>query len=216
MLLCYEKQMAHSLLGSFGSRDWWREGNERHSSSIEQQHWLSKVKQTVMKILKCSAIFGTFVVGALAAALCATVTLTSNDIVKMSKAGVSDDVIIQTVQSTGSNFRLTAQDVEALKRSGVSDRVVVAMLSAHPAAPPSAQPSGPTAPVIREPGGPDYAGMPSNQQVVRALPVAPPAYYQAPPPPPYYYDPYYYPSPGYYYGAPVGVYFGYGGGHRRW
>jgi len=210
--------MAHPLLDPSGTRDWRRQRNEPNGSSIEQQHWLSKVKQTVMKMLKCSAIFGTLVVGALATALCATVTLTSNDIVKMSKAGVSDDVIIQTVQSTGSNFRLTAQDVEALKRSGVSDRVVVAMLAAHPAAPPSAQPSGPTAPVIREPGGPDYAGVPSDQQVVRALPVAPPTYYQAPPPAPYYYyDPYYNPSPGYYYGPPVGVYFGYGGWHHhRW
>ena len=76
-----------------------------------------------MKMLKCSAIFGSLVLGALVTAFGATVTLTSNDIVRMSKAGISDDAIIQTIQSTGSNFQLTAQDVESLKRDGVSDRV---------------------------------------------------------------------------------------------
>ena len=168
-----------------------------------------------MKILNCSAIFAFLVVGALATALCAPVTLTNNDIVKMSKAGVSDDAIIQTIQSTGSSFRLTAQDVESLKRDGVNDRVVAAMQAIRPAAPSSTQPSEPAAPVIPEPSGRGYTGGLSDQQVVRALPVAPPAYYYAAPPPPTYY-PYYSPAPGYYYGPPVRFYFGYGGGRHRW
>lgn len=163
-------------------------------------------------------------VGALTTALCASATLTSNDIVRMSKAGVSDDAIIQTILSTGSNFPLTAQDFDALKRDGVSERVLATMQADRPAAPSSAQPARPTAPVIREPSGRDYVGVPSDQQIVRALPVAPPAYYyQAPPPPPYYYSPYYYspyysPAPDYYYyRAPVSFHFGYGGGryYRR-
>ncbi|MCX6897226.1 MAG: hypothetical protein NT105_00870 [Verrucomicrobia bacterium] len=158
--------------------------------------------------------------GMLVTALGATVTLTSNDIVRMSKAGISDDAIIQTIQSTGSIFHLTAQDVESLKRDGVSDRIVTAMQAAHPAAPSSTAPAEPAAPAIREPSGRDYVGGLSDQQIVRALPVAPPVYYQAPPSTTYYYYPYYpyyYPSPGYCYGPPVRFYFGYGGWHhRRW
>ena len=235
MFSCHERQMAYSLHDSSGSRDGWRRRSRPHDSSIEQQHGLSKVKQIFMKMLKCSAIFGSLLVGALATVLGATVTLTGSDIVKMSKAGISDEVIIQTIQSTGSNFHLTAQDVESFRRNGVSDRVLAAMRPPRPAAPYSAQPGEPTPPEFREPGGHDYIGGLSDQQVVRALPVAPPAYYQVPLPPPYYQVPlpppyyqappsapyysypYYYPSPGYYDAPPVGVYFGYGGWHHhRW
>ena len=83
-----------------------------------------------MKTKTWLAIIGWLAAGALTTAVYAAVTLTIGDVVKMSKAGVSDDVIIQTVQSSGSVFQLTAQDVEALKRSGVSDRVVAVMQAA--------------------------------------------------------------------------------------
>lgn len=170
-----------------------------------------------MKALKCSAIFGSLAAGVLATALGATVTLTSNDIVRMSKAGINDDAIIQTIQSTGSSFHLTAQDVESLKRDGVSDRVVTTMQATRPPAPSSAAPAEPATPVIRVPSGRDYVGGLNDQQIVRALPVAPPVYYQAPPSTTYYYYPYYYPPPSYYCGPPVRFYFGYGGWHhRRW
>ncbi|MFA6564834.1 MAG: hypothetical protein WCV00_23210 [Verrucomicrobiia bacterium] len=170
-----------------------------------------------MKMLRCSAIFGSLVAGALAAALGATVALTSNDIVRMSKAGISDDAIIQTIQSTGSSFYLTAQDVESLKRDGVSDRIVTTMQATRPPAPSSAAPAEPAVPAVRVPSGRDYVGGLSDQQIVRALPVAPPVYYAPPPPTTYYYYPYYYPPPSYYCGPPVRFYFGYGGWHhRRW
>ncbi len=168
-----------------------------------------------MKTLKCSAIFGSLVAGALATALGATVALTSNDIVRMSKAGINDDAIIQTIQSTGSSFHLTAQDGESLKRDGVSDRVVTTMQATHMSAPPSAAPAEPTVPAVRVPSGRDYVGGLSDQQIVRALPVAPPVYYAPSPPTTYYYYPYYYPPPPYYCGPPVRFYFGYGGWHHR-
>ncbi|MBI5683688.1 MAG: hypothetical protein HZC54_01275 [Verrucomicrobia bacterium] len=129
----------------------------------------------------------------------------------MSKAGISDDVIIQTIQSTGSKFQLTAQDVESLKRDGVSEGVLAAMQANRPAAPYSAKPSEPAAPVVRESGGRDYVGGLSDQQVVRALPVAPQVYYYTPPPPAVYY----YPAPVYYYNPPVRFFFGFGGGHHH-
>lgn len=170
-----------------------------------------------MKTWKTSAIVGSFLAGALATALGAVVTLTSGDIVRMSKAGISDDVIVQTIQSTGSNFQLAAQDIESLKRDGVSDRVVAAMQGPAPTAPPSVKPAEPPPLVTNTTSGREYVGGLADQQIVRALPAEPPVYYAAPPPTVYYYPyPYYYPPPPrYYYGPPVRFYFGYGGWHYR-
>ena len=175
-----------------------------------------------MKTKTWVAIIGFLAGGALATAVYAAVTLTIGDVVKMSQAGVSDDVIIQTVQSSGSVFQLRPQDVEALKRSGVSDRVVATMQGQPRAAMPAPQPiqgANPGAgPVVQTPSGRDYVGG-MNEQVVRALPADPPVYaYPAPPPVNYYYPayPYYYGPGPYYYGPGVGFYFGYGGGHRHW
>lgn len=170
-----------------------------------------------MKTWKTSAIVGSFLAGALATALGAAVMLTSGDIVRMSKAGISDDVIIQTIQSTGSSFQLAAQDLESLKRDGVSDRVVAAMQAPAPTAPPSVKPAEPAPLVTGATSGREYVGGLADQQIVRALPAEPPVYYAAPPPSVYYYPyPYYYPPPPrYYYGPPVRFYFGYGGWHHR-
>ena len=154
--------------------------------------------------------------GALATALCATVMLTTSDIVRMSKAGISDDVIVQTIQSTGSKFLLAGQDIESLKRDGVSDRVVAAMQVSGPAARPPAKPAEPAPSVVRAPSGRDYVGGVTEQPIVRALPVAPPVYYETAPPPVYYYSyPYYYSPPPYYCGPPVRFYFGYGHSRRH-
>lgn len=172
-----------------------------------------------MKTLIFSTLVGLFLAATLTTAVGATITLTSSDVVRMSKAGISDEVIIQTLQSTGSKFLLTEQDVESLKRDGLGDRVLAAMQGNGPATPSPAAPAEPAPPVVREPSGRDYVGGQVEQPVVRALPVAPPVYYQAPPTTVYYYTyPYYYPPPRYYCGPPVRFYFGYGGGyhHRRW
>ena len=173
-----------------------------------------------MKTKTWLAIIGWLAAGALTTAVYAAVTLTIGDVVKMSKAGVSDDVIIQTVQSSGSVFQLTAQDVDALKRSGVSDRVMAVMQARPQAAAPAPKPVENAGAVVHTPSGRDYVGG-VNEPVVRALPADPPVYtYPAPPPVTYYYPaypyPYYYAPGPYYYGPGVGFYFGYGGGHRHW
>ena len=51
-----------------------------------------------------------------------------SDIIVLSKAGVSDDAIIDKIAKTGSIFNLSVEEVEALKREGVSNRVVNFML----------------------------------------------------------------------------------------
>ena len=54
--------------------------------------------------------------------------LSTQDVIKMSKAGVGDNTIISLMNTTGSRFRLRAQDVVELADSGVSDNVISAMI----------------------------------------------------------------------------------------
>ena len=50
------------------------------------------------------------------------------DVIALSKAGVSDSLIIATMDATNSWFHLKSQDVIALKNAGVSEPVINAML----------------------------------------------------------------------------------------
>lgn len=54
--------------------------------------------------------------------------LSIKDIEKMSQAGISDDKIIGTIQSTGSVYHLTSSDIDQLKNAGLSQRVIDYML----------------------------------------------------------------------------------------
>jgi hypothetical protein len=55
--------------------------------------------------------------------------MTTHDVIAMSKAGVSDSVIVSMMDVTGSHFNLKAGDVVALADSGVSQNVIHAMVS---------------------------------------------------------------------------------------
>ena len=57
--------------------------------------------------------------------------LTNDAVVKMSKAGLSDDLILQTINTQPVNFSTSASDLVTLKQAGLSDRVIGAMLSPH-------------------------------------------------------------------------------------
>jgi len=52
-----------------------------------------------------------------------------SDVIVLSKAGVSDEVIIDKIRRTGSVFDLSVEEVEALRKEGVSARVVNYMLN---------------------------------------------------------------------------------------
>ena len=52
--------------------------------------------------------------------------VTNYDLLEMTRAGVSDDVIISTMRSRGVQIDLSPQALISLKQSGVSDRVVLA------------------------------------------------------------------------------------------
>ena len=57
--------------------------------------------------------------------------LKTQDVISMSKAGVSDSLIITMLDVSGSWFQLKPQDVIDLKNAGVSDRVINAMLESN-------------------------------------------------------------------------------------
>jgi hypothetical protein len=56
----------------------------------------------------------------------AAMAVTDYDLLEMTRAGVSDDVIISTMRSRGVQIDLSPQALISLKQSGVSDRVVLA------------------------------------------------------------------------------------------
>lgn len=54
--------------------------------------------------------------------------LSTDDIKKMTKAGISDDVIISQIKATKSVFYLSSADIIDLKKAGVSQRVINEMI----------------------------------------------------------------------------------------
>jgi hypothetical protein len=79
------------------------------------------------------AAAGAAAVGQLNAQAAAT-AVTNYDLLQMSHAGISDDVIISTMRSRGARVDMSPQALIALKQQGVSDCVVVAaqQMSAAP------------------------------------------------------------------------------------
>lgn len=58
--------------------------------------------------------------------------LTNGDIIALVRAGLSEEVIISTIQRSQQEFDLTPEALIALKKSGVSNRVIEAMTEASP------------------------------------------------------------------------------------
>ncbi|MCA9078039.1 MAG: hypothetical protein KDA93_23620 [Planctomycetaceae bacterium] len=63
--------------------------------------------------------------------------ITNVDVIQMTQSGISDDVIVSSMNSQGGNFDLSPQGIISLKNSGVSDGVILAMQKFdHVASPP--------------------------------------------------------------------------------
>ncbi len=56
-------------------------------------------------------------------------TNTNDSVIKMVKAGMSDSIVISSINSQPAHFSLTANDLIALKQAGVSDAVMAAMIA---------------------------------------------------------------------------------------
>lgn len=157
------------------------------------------------------------------------------DVLKLSRAQVSDDVVLSYIRNAGTIYNLSPQDIVYLRNQGVPDRIVNAMLDQRkrvtevaaqpaPTQPSPAIPNAPTVPdAYQAPPPPDYtqvapqAAPPPSTVYVVPSPTVNPYYY------PYYgyYGPYYYPYYRGYYGPTLSFGFrfgghGYGSGHRGW
>jgi hypothetical protein len=71
---------------------------------------------------------------ALTFAVCAQDVLTNDSVVKMTKAGLSDGIVISTVQNQPGKYSMTPDDLIKLKQQGVSDKIIEAMVAKGSAA----------------------------------------------------------------------------------
>ena len=74
-------------------------------------------------------------------AVAAQQAMNNDAVIKLVKAGLSDDLIVTTINSSPGAYDTSANGLIALKEAGASDRVVSAVLMRNSAAPPNA--SGP-------------------------------------------------------------------------
>jgi hypothetical protein len=164
-----------------------------------------------------------------------------DDVLKLSRAQISEDVVLNYIHNSGTVYNLEPNDIVYLRNQGVSDRVINAMMDqrtlttvmAAQAVQPAPTPVAPTpdanaaaaaqypqpAPTyVQAPTDTQPASAPSSMYVIQ-YPAATTAYYGSYAP--YgaygyygYYGPYYYPYYPYYRGycGPV-VSFGFHGGH---
>jgi|GEM_PF-3287234 len=92
----------------------------------------------------------TFVLLLFCPVLFAQETLNNESVIKLAKAGLSDDLIVSTINTSQGHFDTSADGLIALKAGGVTDRVVSAILIKTSAAPlPAASPVA--TPVLAKP-----------------------------------------------------------------
>jgi hypothetical protein len=65
-------------------------------------------------------------------------TLNNDSVIKLVKAGLSDDLIVSTINAQAGNYDTSTDGLIALKKAGVSDRVVAAIVQKAAAPPPVA------------------------------------------------------------------------------
>ncbi len=57
-----------------------------------------------------------------------TPAMSKQEIIALTKEGISEDVIISQMKATGSHFTLSSDDIIELKKAGVSEKVISAMI----------------------------------------------------------------------------------------
>jgi hypothetical protein len=86
-----------------------------------------------------------FVLVVFAPLLIAQSAMNNDSIIKLCKAGLSDEVIVTTINSSPGDYKTSADDLVALKTAGASDKVVAAVVSKAAPVPPAADPAPATA-----------------------------------------------------------------------
>ncbi len=105
-------------------------------------------------------------------------TLNNDSVIKMVKAGLSDDLIITNINTLPGNYDISIDGQMALKSAGASDKVVQAIVVKAASAPPTA----PAAPAPAVP--PTPPAVPTPPPSTPAPPAAPAPVAPAPPPAP--------------------------------
>jgi hypothetical protein len=147
------------------------------------------------------------------------------DIVKLSRAQIGDDIIANYIKNSGTIYNLTSSDIVYLKSTGVSERVINTMIDQKKLAQVAVQTTPAPAPTPAPTGSeadtpyaaPTYTGTPADTAVQAPLtppastvtvipyPAATAAYYGS-----------YYPYYGYYGYPAVSFAFGIGSGYYPW
>lgn len=146
----------------------------------------------------------------------------AEDVLKLTKAKISDDVTLAFIQSRDHSYRLTAAEILYLRNAGVSDRLLTAMLTQPAASADASQPASAANETIppAENSAPQFTNAPVAEAPVDTGSDAPiyitpaPTYYSFSDPWPFWYDPwpYWYPY------FSVGFYWGWSGyrWHNHW
>ena len=156
------------------------------------------------------------------------------DVLKLTRAQISEDIVLNYIQNSGTVYNLSPTDIVYLRNQGVPDRVINAMLDQRKKVPEAA-----AATAVQAPAGPSVAGNDANPAAAPADTQPAPVYVQPPAAEPAaapstvyvipypaassaYYS-YYTPSygygyyggyyPGYYYRPGISFGFSFGGGH---
>jgi len=87
-------------------------------------------------------------------------TLDNNAIVKLIKAGLSDDLIVNTINLSPGNYDTSTNGLIALKKANASDKIIGAILLKASGAAPAA--SNPSAPDASNPSGVQANGLPAG------------------------------------------------------
>jgi hypothetical protein len=115
-------------------------------------------------------VFVAFIMLAFCRIMFAQTKLNNEDVIKMTKAGLSDDIIVSTIYASAGDYTTTADALIALKQAGVTDKTIAAVVSAaaNMAAAPAPNPQGASvaplpvaAPVDQEAGQPAAAPAPA-------------------------------------------------------
>lgn len=101
-----------------------------------------------------------------------TRTMTIDDVVRMSKAGLSDDLIIQQIKKKGQRFDLSTDQLIQLKSASVSERVIQVMIDPTKDPLPSPAEKKTESPVPQQGG---QGGHAAEENVVTPPPPAQPA-----------------------------------------
>src|ERR1039458_3251095 len=108
--------------------------------------------------------------------LVAQQALNNDSIIKLVKAGLSDDLIVTTINAQPGNYDTSTDGLIALRTGGALDKVVKPILLKPASAPPPTAPAPPAPPVVPAPPTPPpppVATTPPEPPVVPAPPAPP-------------------------------------------